>query len=395
MRIVRSDFFQERHRNWDSRGHWGLGNHIVPDFFRSGDYWVVRSDEVKIQGRYGRDGGYALHGLAFGGPFLQNHRLAIDRLWDGTFLMHFDGRQIRSSSFSNNLVQVRVQTEGRRRRKFRSATVTLPQGVSVDLSRCTWNNGNSASVTAHITMRKQAEGQDGHCGRADGELADDTRDHVLRRWGGQVPLGERLFHEAPPSLLGAGEEPADGPSAAEVCANSPPFPEDVETCKAALNGSNPVLADALLPGCVIDVCVGGAGAVEAAAGAAETLTERLSAAGPPPAPNADGWYDGGPRKSCDEGCGERGLVCSEEQLRAHNGDVDSPEKVRALIGDVGGNTFAQVCDQTWGSADDVPNWWLGGCHGSVASRSLSTFSCSARPRGTALPKHRLCYCHAP
>jgi len=265
----------------------------------------------------------------------------------------------------------------------------------VHLKRHSWNNGRSASVHAHITMRKQADGQDGHCGRADGDLADDTRDHMLSRWGAQVPGDQLLFGGGASFLLDAGAEPGDAHGATEVCANSPPLPEDVETCKAALNSSTTTLADVLLPGCIIDVCVGGPEAAKAAVGAAETLAERLLAAGPPPAPRPDGWYDGGAQRACDEGCGELGLVCSEEQLRAHNGDVDSPEKVFALVGEVGGNTNAQTCDETWGEADDVPNWWAGGCHASIASRSPSSFSCAARPRGTRLPKHRLCYCHAP
>jgi len=396
MSTIRRSFWDERHRNWDHRGHWGLGRHIVPDIFRSGDYWVVKSMRVLIQGRYGAAGGWALHGLAFGGAFLENHRLAVDRLWDGKATVTWNGRVV-SSQFRNRLARVSLSRDSQG--QFLKGTVDLPEGVSVTLERATWNNGRSASVTAYITMRKQSGFMDGHCGPADGNLADDTKEHLLRHWGQQIPRRERLFSGSPPSLLGTGSSAGNEYSPAEVCANSPPLPEDDQLCRAKLNASGTALSEALLQGCLIDLCVGGPGAIEVVSAAAKQATAALEAAGPPPAlPPArspDGWYDGGAQKSCDEGCRAVGLVCTEDQLRAHNADVDAPEKVRGLIGQVEGKTWARACDQTWGSADDVPNWWLGGCHASEASRRASTFDCAARPRGTLLPKHRLCYCHAP
>jgi len=410
MRTVRSDFHKERRRNRDHRGHWGLGQHIVPDFFRSGDYWAVKSQRVSIQGRYARNGGYALHGLAFGGPFLQGHRLVIDNMWEGWVSLRWDGRRVSAKpAYANSRVRVSLKfySDG----KLKSGTISLPERIKVELVRTTWRGG--AAVAATITMRKQATGQDGHCGRADGNLKDDTKHHVLRRWGSQVPGRENLFRgpgalllgaeavtrgagspdEVP--LLGADPDPDVGYNPAEVCANSPPFPQDEQLCRAKLNGSAPVLRDALLPGCVIDVCVGGAEAAEAAAATAEHMTRQIEAAGEPAAPKPDGWYDGGAQRSCDEGCQAQGLVCTEEQLRAHNSDVGTSEELLAKIRQVGGDTLAPVCGQLWGEEDDVPNWFVGGCHGTLPSRPPSSFSCAARPRGTRLPKHRLCWCHAP
>jgi len=397
MRTVRRSFWDEKHRNWDHRGHWRLGRHIVPDVFKSGDFWVVKSARVLMQGRYGAKGGYALHGLAFGGAFLGNHRLAIDRLWEGKVAVTWDGRAV-SSNFRNGLARVSLSRRNSRGRLLEGA-VDLPEGVRVTLKRTEWNRGRGAAVTAHITMRKQPGFMDGHCGPADGNFADDTKEHLLKHWGQQIPRWKRLFPRGPYSLLGIVSSAGHGYNPAEVCANSPPLPEDDQLCRAKLNASGTALSEALLPGCLIDLCVGGPGAIEAVTTAAKQATEALEAAGPPPvlppARSPDGWYDGGAQKTCDEGCQAVGLVCTEEQLRAHNADVDTPEKVRGLIGQVEGKTWARACDQTWGSADDVPNWWLGGCHASEASRRASTFDCAARPRGTLLPKHRLCYCHAP
>jgi len=397
MRTVRANFWSEKNRNFDSRGHWGLGGHIVPDFFRSGDYTLVKSTEIIIQGRYALGGGYALHGLAFGGPFLQNHKLVVYDLWSGAARFKWDGQPISvvggyAVKGLVNISSVQFFTTW----GLASATIQLPSGVSVSLFRSVWNNGRGASVQATISMPKQPDGQDGHCGKADGDLADDTQDYMLANWGSEVSSSERIFDEAMPSLLGEDSKAESAYDPAQVCANSPPYSEDVRRCEEALNGTAEALRDALLPGCIIDVCVGGPDAVAAAAEAAKQSTAQIVAAGDPLAPKTpDGWYDGGGQKSCDEGCAAVGLVCTEAQLRAHNEDVSDPQKVRDMIEQLGGKTLARTCDQTWGDANDVPNFWLGGCHASLVPRAASTFSCSARPRGTRLPKHRLCYCHSP
>ena len=52
---------------------------------------------------------------------------------------------------------------------------------------------------------------------------------------------------------------------------------------------------------------------------------------------SDDWYDGGAGLSCDDGCAAVGLVCSEEQLYANDGDVDSEDEALALIATVGGS----------------------------------------------------------
>jgi len=367
-----------------------LGDHIVPDFFNAGDYWVVKSAHVEIQGRYG-GGLWALDGLAFGGEFLQNHRLVIDRMWDGTGRVSWDGQRVSvRPEFANDLVQVSMQYD--RAGRFFKASAQLPEGVALSLERGSWNGG--ADVNAYITMRKQSTGQDGHCGRADGSLADDTTRYLERHWGAQVPQHELLFDGAALRLLGTGVAPDGERAGVETCATGPPSEEASEACAQALNGTATALADALRPGCLFDVCAGGSAAARGVATAAAFAAELLLAAGAPPAP-AEGWYDAGAGRSCAEGCREAGLVCTEEQLLAHNDEVDSSEEVLALLAGAGGGTGARHCLIAWGWAADVPNWSAAACHRSASSRSLSTFDCAARPKGGLLPKHRLCYCHVP
>lgn len=394
MGSVRRNFWDERYRNWDGRSFWGLGGHIVPDFFRTGVYWLVKSQEVKIQGYYGRDGGWQLHALAIGGPFLQGHRLVLEQLYDGVGKVSWDGSEVEASprwADGGDIASVRVTRDSEQ--KITKMRVRLPAGVSVNVDRSMWNWGRLANIDAYITMRKQPD-QDGHCGKADGSFAEDEYHYLYKQWGQQVAARNRLFDSDPAALLDVHQDPYDF-NFAEVCANSPPMPEAEAACAAALNGSSNAIAEALRPGCLIDVCALGLGAANATASTLQHVAEAIEAALPP-----DGWYDSGARKSCDEGCEALGLVCTEEQLLAHNGDVDTSEEVLRMIRDVAGGTGDAdvqlgICDPQWGEADDVPNWSAGGCHQSSSSRALSTFNCAVAPRGGWQAKHRLCYCHAP
>merc|ERR1719277_2519605 len=90
-----------------------------------------------------------------------------------------------------------------------------------------------------------------------------------------------------------------------------------------------------------------------------------------------GWYlDIGMRQSCDVTCGNRGLVCTEDQLMAHNGDVDTGAELNKLVERVAG---ASTLDGVWqpkitcnkyltghGSNKDVPTYNSGACYVSSA-----------------------------
>ena len=103
-------------------------------------------------------------------------------------------------------------------------------------------------------------------------------------------------------------------------------------------------------------------------------------------------YDGGAGLSCDDGCAAVGLVCSEEQLYANDGDVDSEDEALALIATVGGSGPTS-CSDSVGTGLAVPLWVEGtSCFFSTSGRALDTFDCATAPPQSA--KHRLCYCHA-
>ena len=115
---------------------------------------------------------------------------------------------------------------------------------------------------------------------------------------------------------------------------------------------------------------------------------------PDPCPSDDeGWYYGDEGLSCTDVCAAHSLECSEEELWAHNDDVDSAAGVAALASALAGYTI--TCPN--GDAD-----WYGSsyapivaeseskCYFSWPGRDLSTFTCSAEPTHTY--KRRLCYC---
>ncbi|KAK3232876.1 hypothetical protein CYMTET_56800 [Cymbomonas tetramitiformis] len=127
-----------------------------------------------------------------------------------------------------------------------------------------------------------------------------------------------------------------------------------------------------------------------------TVTPSTIAPTQAPTTSPDGWYDGGAESSCDAGCAAVGLVCTEEQLHAHNGDVDTSAEVLALISQVGGSTSDTDCGSYYGTNTDAPNWVADGtiCWRSAVGRALSTFDCARAPGPAGAGKHRLCYCHA-
>lgn len=108
-----------------------------------------------------------------------------------------------------------------------------------------------------------------------------------------------------------------------------------------------------------------------------------------------GWFDAGEDRSCDEGCADVGLVCSDAAMSAHNRDVDSSSEVLSLLKAAGGTTIARGCGTMRGAEEVAAPWWTKSrCGRSGAGRSGGSFNCSARPSFPDQGRHRLCFCHA-
>eukprot|EP00441_Pelagodinium_beii_P041113 CAMPEP_0197635060 /NCGR_PEP_ID=MMETSP1338-20131121/10980_1 /TAXON_ID=43686 ORGANISM="Pelagodinium beii, Strain RCC1491" /NCGR_SAMPLE_ID=MMETSP1338 /ASSEMBLY_ACC=CAM_ASM_000754 /LENGTH=903 /DNA_ID=CAMNT_0043207039 /DNA_START=66 /DNA_END=2778 /DNA_ORIENTATION=- len=135
--------------------------------FTSGDYWLVRSRDVSIQGRYGTtiftpSGQSALLALALSGPFLANHTLIIEP--DEGKVTFDDKRSLRK------LIRAFMLR-------------------NVDLTVNRWPKHLDAS----IRMPQQVGGQDGHCGNFNLNATDDSQDQIMERIGRTIPPGESLF----------------------------------------------------------------------------------------------------------------------------------------------------------------------------------------------------------
>jgi len=230
--------------------------------YRSGDYWLVNSESVKIQGRYGTtqytvNGQSALLALAVGGPFLMNHSLIIQPMDDGG-KVYYDGQPI-LEEFPSEF----VPTPAFMRLKFKEGEkhiddvlkgypvkllrAYLPRNVVLTVNR--WVK----HVDAIIRMPQQPEGQDGHCGNFNLDVKDDTKELILNRSGEAVNVMESFF------------APVLGPVNASVPLHEATL-EDCSAedhaaarvlCEGAMAAENGAVSQEVLETCIFDVCFGG------------------------------------------------------------------------------------------------------------------------------------------
>lgn len=105
--------------------------------------------------------------------------------------------------------------------------------------------------------------------------------------------------------------------------------------------------------------------------------------------------------SCDAECASSGLVCTAEGMHSHNSDVDSSEKLKAVIAQAGGpDSFPGSCSTVYGFNSDVPQFNTDvesgagtNCHASAPGRPLDTHSCQQTAGYDATDRWRVCYCH--
>jgi len=172
------------------------------DYYTSGQFYIVKSATVKIQGLYAPT--HATNGLAVtkqiavGGPFLKNNILII-----GEEHAYYNGAAILTGFPSNfnspdGMVKIvynnqgKLLQPGREGKSLHVLHISLPLGVTIQVNR--WNEeGEGRYINSQITMSAQP-GQDGQCGNFNGIPADDTRMAVRARIGKDgVPASELMF----------------------------------------------------------------------------------------------------------------------------------------------------------------------------------------------------------
>lgn len=234
--------------------------------YQSGDFWLVKSSSISIQGRYGptrfTGGLSALLSLAVGGPFLNGHKLIIEPMDDGGKIT-WDGEEILQALPSDFLIKGFVNVSfhgdeshlidpGQGHLPLRSVTARLPKLVDLTVNR--WPK----HIDAIIKMRPLAEGQDGHCGNFNMDPSDDTRELILQRAGAEVPAAESLFGPWP-EALGAHGPGAQSTEEVSLADCQPKLRKEAERlCKRAGAGMSGVVSSKeVFEACVFDVCFGG------------------------------------------------------------------------------------------------------------------------------------------
>jgi hypothetical protein len=222
------------------------------DYFTPGEYYIVKSKRVIIQGRYLATP--MTHGLAvtkevaISGAFINNHRLII-----GSLTATFDGKAIMttfpaSESYAGIVrieynAQGDVLQKGRAGKQLHVVHVYLPDGIIIQINR--WNEpGEGDYINVKITMPHEP-GMDGECGNFNGNPADDERTAVRARLGKQgVPAGELLF-PGPKTPIVQSDRPQLADCKQKVLDHAD------ELCKEREHTTFPSNA------CLLDVCFGG------------------------------------------------------------------------------------------------------------------------------------------
>jgi hypothetical protein len=160
-----------------------------------GDFWLVKSPQVQMQGRFNRvEGGRLfLRGLAVSGPFLQGNTLLISGHIDGGKVF-WNSEEILTSApskYSNDFISANFGSESLVQDSTRKAEepgfdIDLPLGVKLLLNR------GRHGLGVKITM-PQMEGLDGQCGNFNGDGQDDTPKLISERMGMHVLFSELLF----------------------------------------------------------------------------------------------------------------------------------------------------------------------------------------------------------
>jgi len=230
-------------------------DHGFPNFYNEGEYWVVKSPQVSIQGRYlatqFTNGLAATHQIAVGGPFLNGRTIVVGPMENGEITL--DG-QPALQAFPSTLddaaqgIKLAYNGQGNLVDDAQSHLVKhivhmdLPLGVQLQVMR--WAN----HINVRITMTPRVEGLDGSCGNFNGNADDDSTAAIEARIGGQrVPVGELLFHS--PAQVNANGAPQ---RTIADCAQA-----KRDHASAICKRSQPSAGGVLLDSCIFDVCFGG------------------------------------------------------------------------------------------------------------------------------------------
>ena len=226
------------------------------DYYSSGEYWIVKSPNVWIQGRYlptkMTNGLAVTKVIAIGGPIVKNGKLLIspiDTMWNGApvlsgFPSSFNVPGVLETSYDDTGMLLQ---KGRSGKQKHIVHVKLfdgsPEGIMIQVNR--WTEAAEGNyVNAKISMHA-TPGMDGHCGNFNNNAADDDRLQVRSRVGttGVAPGDQFLFDAKTPVTQGNRPD----------INNCPPATLDTAKadCKTKYGGFIPPMH------CLLDYCFAG------------------------------------------------------------------------------------------------------------------------------------------
>jgi len=161
------------------------------DYYTTGEFWIVKSPRMSIQGRYLPT--HITRGLSVtkeitvGGPFMKGHILRISSTsvtWDGTpilttFPSTFQADGVLDVTYNDH---GKILQRGRELGKnLKILHINLPEGMHLQVNQ--WSNPEEGFfINTEVEMTPQP-GQDGHCGNFNGNAADDDRLAIRARLG--------------------------------------------------------------------------------------------------------------------------------------------------------------------------------------------------------------------
>merc|ERR1712003_293808 len=179
------------------------------DYYVSGEFWIIKNDQVKVQARYLPT--HITRGLSvtkeitIGGPFMQGHILRIS-----STSVKLDGSPILTGFPSHyslaGVFTVTYNSHGKILQPHRELGKDLKvlhfhfQNPAVFMQINQWTNEDEGHFVNLLVEMDALPNMDGHCGNFNGNPVDDDRLEIRKRLGyNGVPEAELIgFHVKTP-----------------------------------------------------------------------------------------------------------------------------------------------------------------------------------------------------
>lgn len=183
---------------WGDPHFWAFDRARMVNFYRTGTFWIMKSDPVWIQGYYApsntRRPMYThLQKVAVGGPFLEGSTMMVEatKIWwnDEEDILPFSTDGQSAWTGMNGKVNIQLNVRSYQHAKV-SILASFPNEISLSIKIY---YHRSLPYMGMTISTKQITGQDGHCGNFNGDGSDDTTSTIKQRFGAQVESGMKLI----------------------------------------------------------------------------------------------------------------------------------------------------------------------------------------------------------